>query len=158
MYDYEFEQQLKGLRKGELRLEPPSEGGLSQCAAAGLSEMRRYIAALESGYRELSSLVDAYRSQDKVRKATSGKLVRELKGRQWSEGACLGYAAMGMRQAAFSPADTVRVLEAMEDAMEIYGLDDAANAHQDLLEGHKISPPPGHGAHCAPLQKEGEEP
>lgn len=134
MYDYEFEQQLKGLRKGELRLTPPSEDGLSQCASAGLSEMRRYIAALESGYRELSSLVDAYRSRDKVRKATSGKLVRELKGRQWSEGACLGYAAMGMRQADFSPADTVRVLEAMQDAMQSCGLEEAAEAHQALLD------------------------
>lgn len=134
MYDYEFEQQLKGLRKGELRLTPPSADGLSQCASAGLSEMRRYIAALESGYRELSSLVDAYRAgekrHEKVRAATAGRLAGPL----WSKGACLGYAVMGLRQAAFSPPDVICVLEAMEDAMQICGLEEAAEAHQALLD------------------------
>ena len=140
MYDYEFEQQLKGLRQGELRLEPPCESGLSQCATAGLSEMKRYISALESGYRALSEKVDAYRADEKrrakVRAATAGRLAGPL----WSKGACLGYAVMGLRQAAFSPPDMICVLEAMEDAMEIYGLEDAAVAHQDLLEGRRTGP------------------
>lgn len=140
MHDLEFERQLQGLRNGELRLEQPEENGISRFASAWFGDLKRYISALESGYRALSETVDAYRAEEKrrekIRKATAGKLAGPL----WSKGACLGYAVMGLRQAAFSPADTVCVLEAMEDAMEIYGLEDAAVAHQDLLEGRRTLP------------------
>lgn len=140
MHDLEFERQLQGLRNGELRMNAPNVGGLSQYATATISEMKRYLFALESGYRALSETVDAYRADEKrrakVRAATAGRLAGPL----WSKGACLGYAVMGLRQAAFSPADTICVLEAMEDAMEIYGLEDAAIAHQDLLEGRRTGP------------------
>lgn len=140
MHDLEFERQLQGLRNGELRLEKPEENGMSSFASKWFGDIKRYIFALESGYRVLSETVDAYRADEKrrakVRAATAGRLAGPL----WSKGACLGYAVMGLWQAAFSPPDMICVLEAMEDAMEIYGLEDAAVAHQDLLEGRRTGP------------------
>lgn len=139
MHDLEFERQLQGLRNGELRLEQPEENGISRFASAWFGDLKRYISALESGYRALSETVDAYRAEEKrrekIRKATAGKLA----GPFWSKSACLGYAIMGLRNAAFSPLDTICVLEAMEDAMELYSLEDAAITHQELLEGKRTA-------------------
>ena len=136
--DYlEFERELASLHCGQLRIKPPGENGLTEVASGWTGDLKRYIAALEAGYRIVCEELDRYRRQERIRKATSGKLVRELTAQKWSKGAALGYAAMGMRQAAFSPPDMICVLEAMEDAMEIYSLEEAAEAHQDLLEGRR---------------------
>lgn len=158
MHDLDFERQLQGLRTGELRLDAPEQSGLTPYAAGSFNEMKRYMTALETGYRALSELVDAYRAEEKrrakVRQATAGRLTGPL----WSKGAALGYAVMGMRQGAFSPPDMICVLEAMEDAMELYSLEDAAEAHQDLMEGRRTGPNRGAesgrsvSAPTAPLQ------
>lgn len=134
--DYlEFERELEALKQGKLRLKPPGENGMTEVASGWFGDMKRYIAALEAGYRVKCEEVDSYQKEARIRAATSGRLVRELKGTPWSQGAALGYAVMGLRQAGFSPQDAICVLEAMEDAMEIYSLDAAAGAHQALLEG-----------------------
>lgn len=139
--DYlEFERELASLHCGQLRLKPPDENGLTEVAFGWIGDLKRYITALETGYRVVCKALDGYRKQERTKYATSGKLVRELTAQKWSKGAALGYAAMGMRQAAFSPPDMICVLEAMEDAMEIYSLEEAAEAHQDLLEGRRTPP------------------
>lgn len=140
MHDQDFERQLQGLRTGELRLDAPEVYGLTPYAAGGFNEIKRYMGALEARYRALSEMVDAYRGEakrrEKVRAATAGRLAGPL----WSREAALGYAAMGLRQASLSPPDMICVLEAMEDAMEIHGMDDAVIAHRELLEGSRMPP------------------
>lgn len=133
----EFEQQLQELRRGELRLEPPEANGLSLFASGGLYEIKQYIAALECAYRLMCEKEDQRQRDERVKAATAGKIA----GRMWSEGACLGYAVMGLRGANFKPDEAVRVLEAMEEAMEVCGLDEAAQAHQDLIEGRRSEAP-----------------
>ncbi len=132
--DYlEFERELASLHCGQLRLKPPGENGMTEVAFGWLGDLKRYFTALETGYRVVCEALDGYRKQERVRAATAGRIA----GRMWSEGACLGYAVMGLRGAQFSPDEAVRVLEAMEDAMKIYDLETAARAHQDLIEGRR---------------------
>lgn len=134
--DYlEFERELASLRCGQLRLKPPGENGMTEVASGWFGDLKRYIAALEAGYRVKTELLDRYQKQDRIRVATRGRLVRELTARQWSEGAALGYAAMAMQQAGYSPVDTVRVLEAMQEVMQLNSPEEAAEAHQALLDG-----------------------
>lgn len=142
MDNIDWQRQLLALHDGTLQLEDPGESGLTAYASTTLYELRRYAKALECGYRKLFGELAGYRARE-----TKGTLARlmaakdsleranaELLEHQWSEGACLGYAAMGMRGAGLSPADTVRVLEAMAEAMELYTLRQAAEAHQAILE------------------------
>ena len=124
----EWERQLTELREGKLRLEPPGESGLTIYASSSLFELRQYVAGLEHGYRNIFHELAVYRAK------AGNRTLKELVDRQWSEGACLGYAVMGLRQAGFSPQDAICVLEAMEDAKQIYTLEQAAEAHQALLE------------------------
>lgn len=131
----EFVRQISALQRGELRLERPEANGLSRFAGGAIFEMRQYVSALEAGYRAVCGIVDAYARQERVTEATSGRLVRDLTERQWSDGAALGYAVMGLNRAGFSPCEAVRVLEAMEEAMQLNTLQEAAEAHQALLEG-----------------------
>ena len=132
----EWAQQMTALREGKLRLVAPGEDGLSLYARGHLDDLREYLKALEHGYRAVCETLDGYRKRERVRLAlrAGDKSLQELVEHQWSEGACLGYAAIAMRGAGFKPADTVRVLEAMEDAMEVYTLSQAAEAHQALVE------------------------
>lgn len=136
--DYlEFERELASLHCGQLRLKPPGENGMTEVAFGWIGDLKRYITALETGYRVVCEALDGYRKQERTKYATSGKLVRELQKKQWSEGACLGYAVMGLRGANFKPDEAVRVLEAMGEAMELYDLETAARAHQDLIDGRR---------------------
>ncbi len=136
--DYlEFERELASLHCGQLRLKPPGENGMTEVAFGWFGDLKRYITALETGYRVVCEALDGYRKQERTQYATSGKLVRELQKKQWSEGACLGYAVMGLRGANFKPDEAVRVLEAMGEAMELYDLETAARAHQDLIDGRR---------------------
>lgn len=130
----EFERQTQALREGKLRLSAPEASGMSAYASAAVCEMKAYIASLEAGYRTLSAQVDEYRRRERINAATSGKIVRELREKQWSPSACLGYAAIGMQEAHLPPADTVRVLEAMEEMMSCVNLDEAAEALQAIKE------------------------
>ena len=168
----DWEQQLKALREGKLRLEPPGESGLTEYASSSLFELRQYVEALEEGYRAasdraftlgcagiavirdglpasaaariVSSMDDAINALPRTIAKTFYRSIQKFaerhpdrqqgRGRLWSNGACLGYAVMGLRQAGFSPQDAVCVLEAMQDAMEIYTLEQAAEAHQQILE------------------------
>ena len=142
MDNIEWQRQLLSLHEGTLRLEEPGESGMTAYASTTLYELRRYVKALECGYRKLFEELAGYRTREK--KGTLARLMNakerleranaELLDHQWSDGACLGYAAMGMRGAGFPPSDTVRILEAMQEAMSIYTLRQAAEAHQAILE------------------------
>lgn len=131
----DFSRQITALRRGELRLERPEANGLSRFAGGALFEMRQYVSALEAGYRAVCGIADGYARQERVTEATSGRLVRELTERQWSDGAALGYAAMALRMTGYTPSAAICVLEAMQEAMEANTLQEAAEAHQALLEG-----------------------
>lgn len=135
----EWAQQMTALREGKLRLAAPGEDGLSLYARGHFDDLIEYLKALEHGYRAVCETLDGYRKRERVRPALRAKAgsLQELVDNQWSEGACLGYAFMGLRQAGISPADSVRVLEAMEDAMEVYDLTAAAEAYQALVEDYR---------------------
>lgn len=132
----EWAKQMTALREGKLRLVAPGEDGLSLYARGHFDDLIEYLKALEHGYRAVCETLDGYRKRERVCPTlrAQGKSLQELVDNQWSEGACLGYAVMGLRKAGISPADSVRVLEAMEDAMEVYDLTAAAEVHQALLE------------------------
>lgn len=132
----EWNRQMTALREGKLRLVAPGEDGLSLYARGHFDDLIEYLKALEHGYRAVCQKLDDYRKRERVRPAlrAQDKSLQELVDNQWSEGACLGYAVMGLRQAGFSPKDAICVLDAMVDAMEIYDLTAAAEAHQELLE------------------------
>lgn len=143
----EWSRQTTALREGRLRLLAPEEDGLSMFARRSVYDLREYLAALEAGYRRICEELDGYRKRERVRPAVrAGDMsLQELVENQWSEGACLGYAVMGLRQAGFSPKDAICVLEAMEDAMQIYDLTAAAEAHQALVEDPGRLPRGGSG-------------
>ena len=117
-----YSEQLRQLSAGKLRLEPPGENGLTAYATSGIYEMGAYIKALEEGYR---------RRGQEIRTLTAllRKLPKRLRGADelpWSRGACSGYAIMAMRQAGIPVRDQVCILDAMEEAMDLYSLDEAA--------------------------------
>lgn len=129
----QWERELQALRRGELRLGGPVNS-LAAFASGWLPDLKNYALALEAGYRALCAELDAWRQKARVEAATTGRLIRELGGTQWSPSACLGYAAIGMQEAHLQPADTVRVLEAMEEMMSCVSLDEAAEALQAIKE------------------------
>ena len=143
----EWSQQMMALREGKLRLVAPGEDGLSLYARGHFDDLIEYLKAIEHGYRAVCEELDGYRKRERVRPAlrAKDKSLQELVENQWSDGACLGYAVMGLRQAGFSPKDAICVLEAMEDAMEIYDLTAAAEAHQALVEDPGRLPRGGSG-------------
>ena len=126
--------QLDRLRQGKLRLTPPGESGLGEYSSTSLYELRRYVAALEAGYREVCLRLDGYRIRG------GGKTVGELVKNQWSAGACLGYAAMALIQVGETPDQTVAYLELMEEFMEEFGLEAAAEFQQRLKDGENVFP------------------
>ncbi len=126
----EWERSINLLWHGKLELPEPEDNGLSQFSAAWLPDLRRYITALEHGYREQAKLLRLYRAQTS-RGASLGKLMEN----QWSNDAALGYAAMGMRSAKIRPDQGVLALDAMMEAMEHFSLDEARAYERGLREG-----------------------
>lgn len=126
----EWERDINLLWYGKLELPEPEDNGLSQFSAAWLPDLRRYITALEHGYREQAKLLRLYRAQTS-RGASLGKLMEN----QWSNDAALGYAAMGMQAAQIRPDQGVLALDAMMEAMEQCSLDEARNYERGLREG-----------------------
>lgn len=125
----EWERDINLLWYGKLELPEPEDNGLSQFSAAWLPDLRRYITALEHGYREQAKMLRLYRAQTS-RGASLGKLMEN----QWSNDAALGYAAMGMRAAKIRPDHGVLALDAMMEAMEHYSLEEARNYERELRE------------------------
>lgn len=125
----EWERSINLLWHGKLELPEPEENGLSQFSAAWLPDLRRYITALEHGYREQAKMLRLYRAQTS-RGASLGRLLEN----QWSNDAALGYAAMGMQAAAIRPDQGVLALDAMMEAMEHYSLEEARNYERGLRE------------------------
>lgn len=122
-----YKDQLEQLRAGRLRLDPPGENGLTAYATSGIYEMSEYIRALEDGYR---------RRGQEIRTLTAllRKLPKRLRGADelpWSRGACSGYAIMAMRQTGLSTREQICVLDALEDAMDLYSLDEAAKTLEE---------------------------
>lgn len=129
MNGFDFSCQLDKLRQGKLELQAMGESGMTAYASTSLYELREYVKALEAGYRVVSQRLKAYRAR------TSGRSIAELAENQWSEGACLGFAVIGMRMTGLDPAQTVAILDAISEAMEQHSLEEAAKAHQNLLDG-----------------------
>ena len=125
----EWERDINLLWYGKLELPEPEDNGLSQFSAAWLPDLRRYITALEHGYREQAKLLRLYRAQTS-RGASLGRLLEN----QWSNDAALGYAAMGMRAAQIRPDQGVLALDAMMEAMEHFSLDEARAYERGLRE------------------------
>lgn len=126
----EWERDINLLWYGKLELPEPEDNGLSQFSAAWLPDLRRYITALEHGYREQAKLLRLYRAQ-----TSRGDSLGKLMENQWSADAALGYAAMGMQAAAIRPDQGVLALDAMMEAMEQCSLDEARNYERGLREG-----------------------
>lgn len=125
----EWERSINLLWHGKLELPEPEDNGLSQFSAAWLPDLRRYITALEHGYREQAKLLRLYRAQ-----TSRGDSLGKLMENQWSNDAALGYAAMGMRAAQIRPDQGVLALDAMMEAMEHYSLDEARAYERGLRE------------------------
>ena len=115
-------EQLRQLRAGKLRMDPPGEIALKAIAMGGIPGIEEYIRALEEGYsrrgQEISKLTALLRTLPK-RLRGEGEL-------PWSRGACSGYAIMAMRQSGIQVRDQICILDAMEEAMDLYSLDEAA--------------------------------
>ncbi len=126
----EWERSINMLWHGKLELPEPEDNGLSQFSAAWLPDLRRYITALEHGYREQAKLLRLYRAQ-----TSRGDSLGRLLENQWSNDAALGYAAMGMQAAAIRPDQGVLALDAMMEVMERYSLEEARAYERGLREG-----------------------
>ena len=126
----EWERDINLLWYGKLELPEPEDNGLSQFSAAWLPDLRRYITALEHGYREQAKLLRLYRAQ-----TSRGDSLGKLMENQWSNDAALGYAAMGMRAAQIRPDQGVLALDAMMEAMEHYSMEEARAYERGLREG-----------------------
>ena len=125
----EWERSINLLWHGKLELPEPEDNGLSQFSAAWLPDLRRYITALEHGYREQAKMLRLYRAQTS-RGASLGRLLEN----QWSNDAALGYAAMGMQAARIRPDQGVLALDAMMEAMKQCSLDEAREFERGLRE------------------------
>ena len=137
----EWERCINLLWHGKLELPEPEDNGLSQFSAAWLPDLRRYITALEHGYREQAKMLRLYRAKTS-RGASLGRLLEN----QWSNDAALGYAAMGMQAAKIRPDQGVLALDAMMEAMEKCSLDEARNYERGLREGDGSDGGTGDGA------------
>lgn len=129
-----FRTKLDRLREGELVLARPDQNEIGIHARKHVPDLMEYNASLEEGYRNLQARLTAYRGEAKGK--TLGQVVRN----QWSDGACLGYAAMALVQTGWSCDKTVAVLELMEELMEGFDQLYAAEYHQGLKEGKAPAP------------------
>lgn len=122
-----YTEQLRQLSAGKLQLEPPGKNELKAVAMGGIPEIGEYIRALEEGYRrrgqEISKLTAMLR--------TLPKRLRGADKLPWSRGACAGYCMMALRQTGLSTREQICVLDALEDAMDLYSLDEAAKALEE---------------------------
>ena len=122
-----YKDQLQQLRAGKLRLEPPGKNELKAVAMGGIPEIGEYIRALEEGCRrrgqEINKLTALLR--------TLSKRLRGADELPWSRGACAGYCMMALRQTGLSTREQICVLDALEDAMDLYSLDEAAKALEE---------------------------
>lgn len=125
----EWERCINLLWHGKLELPEPEDNGLSQFSADWLHDLRRYITALEHGYREQAKMLRLYRAQTS-RGASLGRLIEN----QWSADAALGYAAMGMQAAEIRPDQGVLALDAMMEAMEHFSLEEARAYERGMRE------------------------
>ena len=125
----EWERDINLLWYGKLELPEPEDNGLSQFSAAWLPDLRRYITALEHGYREQAKMLRLYRAQ-----TSRGDSLGKLMENQWSNDAALGYAAMGIRSAKIRPDQGVLALDAMMEAMEHFSLDEARAYERGMRE------------------------
>lgn len=128
----EFDQQLEALSKGELVLEAPEGNGVTPYANEWLQDLKRYVRALERGYRARGEAMEIYRT--KMGKHT----LQELLDSQWSDGACKGYLIMALRQAGANRVDIDAGLECLEDCLEIFSMATAAEEAQRYLEGRAL--------------------
>lgn len=128
----DFVRQISALRRGELRLEPPENNGLSRFAGAWFEDLKQYVSALESGYRKVTEELDKY---SRARCGAGGPTMGELIRNQWNDEAALGYAYMGCIEAAVMPYQTVKILECMGRNMAEIGRQEAAELYRGLLEG-----------------------
>lgn len=133
MDDVIFLRKLDELREGKLFLQPDKHE-IRDHARKNLGDLMHYVSALETGYRTLTGRLEAYRGQAR------GKTMGQLVSNQWSDGACLGYAAMAMRQIGYECDETIKILELMEELMALCGQEYAAEYHQGLKEGRAPVP------------------
>ena len=78
MKDREFEEQLSLLRQGKLTLYGAGQDGLTEYAGGTINEMRRYVAALEQGYRAKTEEAGRLRKLMKKPHPEDGKKLRLL--------------------------------------------------------------------------------
>lgn len=128
MNGQEFDRQLDQIRQGKLKPAGPEDNGLSEYATGMVWEMRKYIQALEKGFRKL------YDENQITKAKTGGKSIKELLRNQWSESACLGYALIAARGTGCTPAQCVALLEGMEEAFDLYNLAEAATELERVRE------------------------
>lgn len=133
MDDVVYSRILDRLREGKLFLRPDSHE-LRDHARQHMGDLMNYVAALEAGYRTLTGRLEAYRGQAK------GKTLGQLVSNQWSDGACLGYAAMALRQGGMNPSQVVGVLELMEELMGTFSQEEAAEFHESMKHGGTTAP------------------
>lgn len=126
----DFVRQISALRRGELRLEPPENNGLSLFAGAWLTDLKQYVAALETGYRTLWGLLEHDMGKVKAGDTTLGEMIRN----QWSDEAAMGYAYMACIEAAVRPDQTVMILESMGRILGEISREDAAEEHRRLID------------------------
>ena len=128
MDEIAFQHKLNQLREGSAILRP-DDTEIREHAKKHLPDLLQYASALEGGYRNLQARLTAYRGEAK------GKTLGQVMRNQWSDGACLGYAAMALVQTGWPCDKTVAVLELMEELMEGFDQVYAAEYHQGLKEG-----------------------
>ena len=133
MEDAVFYNMLDRLREGKLVLQQ-GKHELRDHARQHMGDLMNYVAALEAGFRMQTDRLTAYRGQAR------GKTLGQIVGNQWSDGACLGYAAMALIQYGMPCDQTVALLELMEELMEQFGQEYAAEYHQGLKEGRAPVP------------------
>ena len=122
-----YSEQLRQLRAGKLQLDPPGDNGLTAYATSGIDELGEYIRALEDGYLRRGQEI-------RTQMALLRKLPKRLRGADelpWSRGACAGYCMMALRQTGLTTREQICVLDALEDAMDLYSLDEAARALEE---------------------------
>ena len=134
MDDVVYSRILDRLREGKLFLRPDSHE-LRDHARQHMGDLMSYVAALEAGYRAVTGRLEAYRGQAR------GKTLGQLVSNQWSDGACLGYAAMAMRQTNMSISATVGLLELMEELMGTFSQEEAAEFHEGMKYGGTTAQP-----------------
>lgn len=125
MNDKEWEINMSKLREGKLQLAEHEENLLSQRARKDFYELKEYISALESGYREQGKMLRLYRAQ-----TSRGDSLGRLMENQWSDEAALGYALIALEGIGLKRSEIAAALEAMQEAMRTVIRADAAERYK----------------------------